>query len=126
MRLLITGTRYGWDETELKDALASAYFKLAPQHGDLVTLVHGDAPGVDTQAANIWTEWNLPVEAHPADWSQGKSAGPKRNQAMVDSGADLCLGFTRFDSRGTWHCLRAAAQAGIPTQIFHQTEESTP
>lgn len=119
-RLLITGTRHGWDETELKEALADAHRQLN-QPGESAVLVHGAAPGVDSQAAVIWQLWGFETEAHPADWSlHGKAAGPIRNQEMVDLGADLCLAFVAADSRGTRHCASAAEEAGIPVQFFYE------
>ena len=50
-----------------------------------------------------------------ADWKTfGKAAGPKRNQAMVDSGADLCIAFPSKGSTGTIDCVERAKAAGIP------------
>jgi len=116
-RLLITGSRYGWDEDALKQALFDALRELGTED---TILVHGAAPGVDAQAATIWQNWGLQDEPHPADWSIGKKAGPLRNQEMVDLGADLCLAFPAVDSRGTRHCLGAAQTAGIPTVVYEK------
>lgn len=57
------------------------------------------------------------TECHWPDWDRygRKRAGFIRNQHMVDLGADLCLAFTRDNSRGTAHCALAAEAAGIPT-----------
>lgn len=115
-RLLITGSRHGWDEDKLKQAL---YDGLRFLGTEATILVHGDAPGVDTQAARIWRDWGLQDEPHPADWSIGKKAGPLRNQEMVDLGADLCLAFPTAVSRGTRHCASAAERAGIPV-TYHE------
>ncbi len=41
----------------------------------------------------------------------GKAGGPVRNQAMVDSGADLCLAFPDNKSIGTWDCVQRARAA---------------
>ena len=127
-RLLITGSRNGCDERKLREELIRAYYELVgwdTQSDDIVILVHGGAPGVDSQAEQIWKSWRLPVEIHPADWSIGKKAGPIRNQEMVDSGADLCLGFPSADSTGTFDCLRRAEAAAIPVKTFlpETTEE---
>jgi len=83
------------------------------------TLVHGAARGVDTVAA-FWgagTE-GVTLEPHAADWSVGKVAGHRRNAAMVERGAEICLAFPRPDSRGTWDCARRAADAGIHVRIY--------
>ena len=83
-----------------------------------VTIVHGAARGVDTVAAS-WVRPPLVNEGHPADWAGlGKRAGMVRNLHMVSLGADLCLAFPRRSSVGTWGCIRAAADAGIPVRIY--------
>lgn len=119
-RLLITGSRYGWNPDELESVLREAIDFLGTLE---VTLVHGDAPGVDTQAKELFEKWGLPHEPHPAQWKvHGKAAGPIRNQEMVDSGADLCIAFPAPDSRGTRDCLRRAKEASIPTETFFQRQ----
>jgi hypothetical protein len=118
-RLLITGTRYGWHPDHLAQALAAGYHAIVTLHPqaafDGVVLVHGDADGVDRQAAARWESEGLPTEAHPADWARyGKRAGPIRNQEMVDLGADLCIGFVHEKSIGTRDCLQRAEMKDIP------------
>lgn len=116
-RLLITGSRHGWDHEELYAALLDARLEL----GKYPTLVHGAADGVDVQAARIWAGWGLPVEAHPADWDTYKTrAGPMRNKEMVNLGADLCLGFVAPGSKGTVHTVKLAKRADIPTKIYER------
>lgn len=115
-RLLVTGSRHGWDEDRLHEALEHAHTILAYEWdsslAEEVTLVHGDAPGVDTQAKDYWLSRDRPVEDHHADWLRfGPAAGPIRNTEMVDLGADLCLAFG--DGRGTTDCALKAEAAGI-------------
>jgi hypothetical protein len=112
-RLLITGTRHGWEDNDLVRALHWAYWELAapPQH---VLLVHGDARGVDQQAAAYWEAWDMPTEPHPADWANyPNTAGPLRNSEMVALGADLCLAFPSLASKGTYDTMKKARDAGI-------------
>jgi hypothetical protein len=47
-------------------------------------------------------------------------AGPKRNQEMVQAGADLCVALHRSieASKGTKDCVRQAMAAGIPTYLI--------
>jgi hypothetical protein len=111
-RLLITGSR-AWDDAELiRQALVDH-----GQAGD--TLVTGGARGADAIAEHIWCRLDdhRPAETWPADWvTWGRSAGPRRNQAMVDSltaERDLVLAFIRDSSRGASQCARAAEQAGL-------------
>jgi hypothetical protein len=120
VRILVTGSRHGWDHRELHDALHATVAEIT-DHGSYIhgvdepmVLVHGAARGVDTQAAQIWEEMKLVTEAHPAKWTElGKRAGPVRNQEMVDSGINLCLAFLDPESRGTKDCVERAEKAGI-------------
>jgi hypothetical protein len=76
-------------------------------------LVHGAAPGADSQCAEWWDMQGRVCEAHPAAWgTHGKAAGPLRNQEMVDSGLDLLLAFP--GGRGTADMTRRAQAAGVP------------
>lgn len=115
-RVLVTGSRF-WSD---RQAVFRALDDQLKQADGLLTVVHGAAAGADT-FAGCWAairghETNrVAVEPHPAEWHiYGKSAGPMRNQEMVDLGADVCLAFPKGDSRGTRHCMTAAAHAGIP------------
>lgn len=118
-RVLVTGTR---EDGPHCDEVARALFALW-YHSGLprnMTIVHGDCPtGIDAAADRVSRKLGgFTVEAHPADWEAwGKFAGPRRNQQMVNLGADLCLAFPRGVSRGTRHCIRAARAAGIPTRV---------
>lgn len=92
------------------------------EFGKDAILVHGACRGADVMAVDVWSEMGGVHEPHPADWgAHGKSAGPIRNQAMVDLGADVCLAFPTPSSRGTIHCMNAAKAAHIPVREF--TEE---
>ena len=120
-RLLVTGARDlpGRDEARVAAALVDALRATFDPAGGPVTLVHGDAPGVDRFAAALWQRWGWPVEAHPADWKgRGKAAGPERNQRMVDAGADVCAACPGPDSVGTWDCVGRARDAGIPVHAY--------
>jgi hypothetical protein len=73
--------------------------------------------------AKDWAaERQIPVETFEADWAtHGKAAGPIRNRKMLDAGADLVLAFPVGNSKtspGTWDCIEAAAERGIPVRIF--------
>lgn len=103
-RILITGSRDWTDVDPIRAALL--------EHGPGV-VVHGAARGADTIAGEIAASLGWLVEAHPADWGHGRSAGVRRNQAMVDLGADVCLAFPLPGSVGTWDCIRRATAAGI-------------
>lgn len=104
MRVLVTGSRNYSQIGKLERTLAGLHVS---------TLVCGDASGADEHAW-LWAQhYDVPTERHDADWeAHGKAAGPIRNQAMVDSGADLCLAFGT--GKGTRDCIARAERAGIP------------
>ena len=86
-----------------------------------LVIIQGGCPtGVDALARRFADEYDVAVESYPADWARyGRAAGPKRNQAMADAGADLCLAFpSRGRSAGTWDMIRRAVAAGIETRIY--------
>ena len=108
-RAIVTCSRHGVPDTLIRAALEA----LPVGH-----LIHGDAPGVDRQAAEIAASLGWTVEPFPADWSRGPKAGPERNQRMVEAGADVCIAFPRAGSKGTWDCVRRAQAAQIRTLIY--------
>lgn len=119
-RILITGSRAWPDPVEVESQIALYLLET----GDIpYTLVHGGAHGADmfsAYAALVLSNagWDIEIEEHEADWSQGKAAGVLRNQAMVDMGADVVLAFNHNNSRGTAHCMSAAIKAGIPVREY--------
>lgn len=132
LRILITGSRAWTDRRVIADALLEAIETHGPHliHDDgeptgprvdweNVTLVHGDARGADRIAAAIGRAWRFRIEACPAQWQRlGRGAGPIRNQAMCDLGADVALAFPIGSSRGTRDCVQKARAAGIPVVVY--------
>ena len=114
LRIIVTGCR---DWTDRESILAATVFE-ALGNWSSVTVVVGDAAGADSIAADVAKERGWRVERHYADWGNyGKAAGPKRNAAMVASGAGLCLAFWDGESRGTLDCIKQCVAAGIPVRI---------
>lgn len=111
MRILVTGSRT-WDRP-----LPIAVALLVHSGGrEDVTLVHGGAQGADSIAAKAAYAFGWKVEEWIPNWAElGKAAGIIRNKYMVDLGADLCIAFTRGESKGTRHCGQYAEKVGIPT-----------
>ena len=107
-RILITGSRDWSDRGMIRMAL-DQYL-----HADI--LVSGACPtGADRICEETWSAWNGLIERHPADWSQGKSAGFRRNAHMVSLGADICLAFILNGSKGASMTADLAEKAGIRT-----------
>lgn len=113
-RLIVCGGRDYTDSDRVAQVLESILKRKFS-----MTVIHGGAPGADTLASNwrkrraILRDCALNEEAFPADWkTHGKRAGPLRNQAMVDSGADGCVAFP--GGRGTADMIGRCRKAWIP------------
>lgn len=112
MRILVTGSRE-WSDRQAIYNILVGYTNGA--QGEQITLVHGDCPtGADAIANDVAELLGWTIEKHPADWAlHGKAAGPKRNQEMVDLGADVVLAFPLGLSKGTRGCMKMARKAGL-------------
>ncbi|MCG8444954.1 MAG: DUF2493 domain-containing protein [Hyphomicrobiales bacterium] len=80
----------------------------------LEKLIHGGARGADEGAADWGRSEGIKVISYPANWRKhGKSAGPIRNQKMLDEGKpDIVMAFP--GGKGTADMMRRAEAAGIP------------
>lgn len=116
-RILVTGSR-AWPagRAQVVVRLLAGQVAKAAALGLAAVVVHGACPsGADAIAASWAAQNGVACEAWPADWGRlGRAAGPIRNQAMVEAGADVCLAFPAAGSRGTTDCVRRASAAGIP------------
>ena len=112
MRVIVTGSRDWRDYETIRNRLA----ELPPES----IIVHGAATGADAMAHAAATALGFTLEPHFPDYEKYKvSKAPlRRNQHMVDLGADLCLAFPMKGSQGTWHCVNRAENAGIPTEVI--------
>lgn len=77
-------------------------------------VVHGDARGADSLAANWAAKRGVPHQCFVADWRQyGKSAGMKRNLRMLLEGKPaMVVAFP--GSAGTQNMVGQAMQRGVP------------
>lgn len=123
-RLLITGSRDWSDGEFVRDRIIDEISWFV-EVGDQVVVVHGACPtGADEMASRTvrWlqeSDWPIIEERHPADWdNHGKRAGFIRNDEMVRIGADLCLAFQKYGSRGTQMTIDLAQKAEIPTKVY--------
>lgn len=114
-RILVTGSRAWTDYDVIRDAIEKAAADLG---GDAV-VVHGNAQGADRLADRAARALGLRTEPRSARWrTEGRAAGPLRNQRMVDLGADVCLAFPLGESRGTRDAITRAEAAGIPVRVY--------
>lgn len=111
MRVLVCGGRDFRDCRLMDDVLSEIW---VPHE---TILIHGCAKGADSLSEE-WIRRQWPVLDHevvrfPADWERhGRSAGPMRNQRMIDEGKpDLVVAFP--GGAGTADMVRRAERAGI-------------
>lgn len=111
MRVIIAGSRrHTLTHEQIDSALAEAKFRVT-------TLVCGMAPGVDSSAWEWAKARKIPIDEHPARWSEhGDAAGPIRNREMC-AVADALLAFPSDDSRGTKNCISAARSVGLIVHV---------
>ncbi len=78
--------------------------------------------GADFLAVKAARACGIPYVEFPAEWERfGKSAGPIRNQKMLDEGKpDLVIAFHEDleKSRGTKDMISRAFRKGIPFKVF--------
>ena len=115
-RILITGSRTWLHRPTIRAALAQVW------HPSTV-LVSGACPrGADMLCEACWSHWGGHVERHPAQWRPrgvlDRSAGFRRNEAMIALGADVCLAFIQDESTGATHTAAVAREARIPTIVY--------
>lgn len=86
------------------------------RHDPIEVLIEGDAKGVDRCAGSWARSHGITNRKFPADWKKyGNSAGPIRNQQMLDEGLpDLVMAFP--GGTGTADMVRRAKKSGIPVE----------
>ena len=118
-RVLITGSREWSNRTIMQDALREIRVRA---DGKRMVIIQGEARGADRMAKGFaMRSDNADYEGYPANWGSRSAgtyrpdAGLKRNQEMVDTGADVCVAFLirEYENVGTRDCMKRAADAGI-------------
>jgi predicted Rossmann-fold nucleotide-binding protein len=106
MRVLVCGGRDYQNK-------ARAFLTLDCLRRQGLTIICGAANGADRLAADWAFYRGVSLDLYPAEWRKhGKSAGPIRNQKMIDEGKpDLVIAFP--GGRGTADMVRRAQDAGI-------------
>lgn len=78
------------------------------------TIVSGGATGADALGEMVGNALSMNIEIHEANWDRyGRSAGPKRNKEMLESGLDCAIKCP--GGRGTAHMTNLLLKAGVPT-----------
>lgn len=91
-------------------------------HWPIKAMVNGMAPdGVDKFAYDWAIDRDIPVREFHADWeTHGESAGPRRNQEMIDENPDIDLGLVFPGHTGTIDMARRLRKAEIERVFFEQ------
>lgn len=118
MKALVCGGRDYRDRARVWKIMDAAVERLGltaiVQGGQVSTdLETGEKHGADWLAKEWAAERLLQCETFYADWERlGRSAGPARNQKMLDQAKpDFCIAFP--GSRGTEDMCRRSAEAGL-------------
>ncbi len=113
MRVLVSGSRWYSDYHKILSVISSL---------DIDLIIAGACRGADTLAVRAARQCGIRYIEYPADWQKfGKSAGPIRNQCMLDlEKPDLVLFFHEdlARSRGTLDMLSRVRRKGIAYRIF--------
>ena len=113
MIVLICGSR-DWSD---KNLILSTVLSIKP-----TKIIHGACRGADMLSGQVSKELGIPVQEFPADWNTyGLSAGPRRNQQMLDEGKpNLVIAFHDDvnSSKGTKDMVRRAKNAGIEVKVI--------
>lgn len=113
MKILICGTR-NREPVEILEKIIDLF------PADTV-VIHGDARGVDRTAGLVAARRGLGVQVFPANWdTEGASAGPKRNQRMLEQNPDLVIAIHNEPGlgKGTADMVRRSKNGGIPVFVF--------
>lgn len=123
LRVLVCGSR-DWTD---RDMISQTLWHVHHPMGGIALIIHGGCRGADSLAGDVADANGIPYQVFPANWKDGKAAGPIRNTKMLQEGKpDLVLAFT-YDlstSRGTADMVRKARAAGIKTFVLPQDREA--
>lgn len=116
-RVLVTGSRTWRGHGIIHHTLD----QLHAQHPDMVLVSGACNSGADAIAERWAILRRVQTERHPAEWRRyGRSAGPRRNIAMVQTRPAEVVAFIRGQSAGASQCVRAAQAIGIPVRTWTQ------
>jgi hypothetical protein len=114
MIILICGSR-DWLN---KDIIKQEILKF----NNIEKIIHGGCRGADILGGLVAKDLNIPVQVFEANWNlHGKSAGPKRNQQMIDEGEpNFVLAFhdNINESKGTKDMINRTVKHKIDYKII--------
>jgi UDP-N-acetylmuramoylalanine-D-glutamate ligase len=109
MKILVTGSRNYTDRNKVFEVLS----KLKPSF-----IIQGGATGADFLAKEFALVYKIDYDTVEAEWSiYGSSAGPRRNQEMLNKHPDIELVVAFPGNKGTADMVRRASKQNI--KILH-------
>lgn len=112
--VVVTGSRTWRDLDRVARVLSDHYEPGA-------VLRHGCASGADAISRSFAIEIGYRVHDFWPDYARldFAEANKRRNISMLETQPlpDIVLAFPTRQSRGTWHCVNAAKQRGIPVEV---------
>ena len=129
MRIGVTGPRT-WTDRRAIEGLFFALYEDALEQGESVTLLEGEAEGFDTLCRQVaemlgWIIEPYPIKSWYVNGQFDRTAGHKRNERMVQAGADHWIaGIMQCDkpehsnqsahiTHGTADCIKRLKRRGI-------------
>ncbi len=109
IRCIVAGGRDFHDYAFAKESLDAIFARQ-----EAVEIVSGGARGADALGERYAAERGWPVKRFPADWSQGRKAGPVRNAQMAAYATHLVA---LPGGRGTADMVRQARAAGLEVRV---------
>lgn len=112
MKVIIAGSRTIHSLPRVARAIKDSGFVVTE-------VVSGGAQGVD-RLGELWADfYGIPVKLFTPDWSQGKKAGPLRNEAMAAYGEAL-VAVWDGTSTGTADMIRRAKAHGLKVYVARE------
>jgi hypothetical protein len=122
--MLVIGT--GSREFRSAKFIRECFIKIRAKY-NMTEYYHGNAKGFDKYSEFVLRSTRFTnIRAFDADWNQyGASAGPIRNQLMIDTALTLykpsdivLVAFPLETSKGTYDCIEKAQLAYICVEVF--------
>lgn len=120
-RLCIAGSRSFKDRALMEDEVVKFLLELN-QFGKPIEVVSGTAQGADSLGELYASDFGHSIQRFPADWSQGKKAGPLRNEEMARY-SDAVIVFWNGTSSGTKSMISLAKKYEKPLKIINYDED---
>ncbi len=115
VRVVVTGGRRYRDYVTVRHVFERITKKYGAENLTLICGMAGGADGLAWQCANAFAWKN--IEEHPAKWNvEGRAAGVKRNQRMVEASPTFCVAFP--GGTGTADMIRRCYDSGITVWKF--------